>query len=196
MGNGNSKVTEQDKAILDLKVQRDKVQQYQKRILSVLNREHEIAKECLAKGDKRRALLALRKRKYQEQLLVKTDSQLENLEELTRNIEFALVQKDVLYGLQQGKEVLESLNKEMSLEKVEKLMEESSDAVAYQNEVSEMLSGKITNSEEEEVQEELEALERAELAKSTPHKFPKVPTGELPEVESEEQDEEEQPIAA
>lgn len=67
-----------------MKIQRDKLRQYQKKIQTVLDREHEIAKEMLAKGDKQRALLALRKRKYQEQLLIKTDGQLQALEELVR----------------------------------------------------------------------------------------------------------------
>lgn len=191
MGNGGSKVTNEDKAILDLKIQRDKIQQYQKRILVVLEREHEVARECLANGDKRRALLALRKRKYQEQLLTKTDKQLETLEELTQNIEFALVQKDVMYGLQQGNEVLKTINKEMSLDKVERIMDESAEAVAYQNEVSEMLAGQITNSEEAEVQEELEALERQELEKQA--NFPKVPTQKLPQ-EPEQQQQQQEPV--
>lgn len=181
-------MTNEDQAILDLKIQRDRIQQYQKRILVVLEREHEVARECLAKGDKRRALLALRKRKYQEQLLTKTDKQLENLEELTQNIEFALVQKDVMYGLQQGNEVLKTINKEMSLDKVEHIMDESAEAVAYQNEISEMLAGQITNSEEAEVQEELEALERQELEKQAA--FPKVPAQELPQVQKEEEEQE------
>ena len=48
----------------------------------VLDREHEIAKQQLAAGHKDRALIALRRRKYQEGLLVKTDGQLESLEQL------------------------------------------------------------------------------------------------------------------
>ena len=51
-------------------------------IRAILDREHQIAKQHLAAGDKDRALIALRRRKYQESLLVKTDSQLENLEQL------------------------------------------------------------------------------------------------------------------
>lgn len=47
----------------------------------ILDREHEIARQQLAAGHKDRALVALRKRKYQEGLLVKTDGQLENLEQ-------------------------------------------------------------------------------------------------------------------
>ena len=82
-----------------LKLQRDKLKQYQKKvrlwslveicahyflmqIQVVLDREHEIAKAHLANGQKERAVIALRRRKYQQGLLLKTDSELETLEQL------------------------------------------------------------------------------------------------------------------
>lgn len=121
------------RAILDMKNQRDKLHQYQKRITVLTDREKEIAKECLAKGDTTRAKLALRRKKYQESLLAKTDAQLAQLEQLTSDVEFALVQKDVLYGLQQGTAVLKEIHKEMGgIENVEKLLGESEEARAYQ----------------------------------------------------------------
>jgi len=123
----------QGRAILDMKNQRDKLHQYQRRITVLTDREKEIAKQMLAKGDKPRALLALRRKKYQESLLAKTDAQLEQLEKLTSSVEFALVQKDVVFGLQQGTNVLNEIHKEMGgLEHVEKLMGETADAIAYQ----------------------------------------------------------------
>ena len=97
------------RAILDMKNQRDKLHQYQKRITVITDREHAVAKECLARGDKPKALLALRRRKFQESLLAKTDAQLETLEQLTANVEFSLVQKDVVFGLQQGTKVLKQI---------------------------------------------------------------------------------------
>lgn len=116
-----------------MKVQRDKLQQYQKKITIITNRETEIARECLKKGNKDKALLALRRKKYQESLLIKTDQQLAQLESLTSDVEFALVQKDVVFGLQQGTAVLKQIHKEMGgLEKVELIMAESEDARAYQ----------------------------------------------------------------
>jgi hypothetical protein len=48
----------------------------------VLDREYEVARQQLAAGHKDRAVVALRRRKYQEVLLAKTDGQLENLEQL------------------------------------------------------------------------------------------------------------------
>lgn len=116
-----------------MKNQRDRLHQYQKRVTVITDREKAIAKECLVRGDKSKALLALRRKKYQESLLAKTDAQLEQLEKLTSSIEFALVQKDVLFGLQQGTSVLKEIHKEMGgIENVEKLMGESEEARAYQ----------------------------------------------------------------
>ena len=60
-------------------------------IQGILDREHAIAKEHLASGRKDRALVALRRRKYQESLLGKTDQQLENLEQLVREPPFVPV---------------------------------------------------------------------------------------------------------
>lgn len=116
-----------------MKNQRDQLHKYQRRIKVLTDRETEIAKEMLARGDKKRALLALRRKKYQESLLTQTDAQLEQLEKLTSSVEFALVQKDVVFGLQQGTRVLQEIHKEMGgLENVEKLMGETADAIAYQ----------------------------------------------------------------
>lgn len=143
-----------------MKNQRDKLRQYQKRITVLTDREKAIAKECLAKGDMSKAKLALRRKKYQESLLSKTDAQLAQLEQLTCDVEFALVQKDVLYGLQQGTAVLKEIHREMGgIENVEKLLGENEEARAYQEEISELLANKMSNQEEDEVEEELEALE-------------------------------------
>jgi hypothetical protein len=51
-------------------------------IQGVLDREHAIAKAQLAAGQQDRALIALRRRKYQHSLLTKTEEQLETLEHL------------------------------------------------------------------------------------------------------------------
>ncbi|WPG99127.1 Snf7-domain-containing protein [Acrodontium crateriforme] len=163
MGNSSSsnKISAQDRAILDMKNQRDKLHQYQKRITTITTRETEIARECLRQGNKSKALLALRRKKYQESLLAKTDQQLAQLEVLTSDVEFALVQKDVLFGLQQGTAVLKEIHKEMGgLDKVEMIMGESQEAQAYQEEISEMLAGRMSNQDEDEVEDELAALER------------------------------------
>lgn len=116
-----------------MKIQRDKLHQYQKKITIITKRETDVAKECLRNGQKDKALLALRRKKYQESLLARTDQQLAQLENLTSDVEFALVQKDVMYGLQQGTAVLKAIHKEMGgIDKVELILAESDEARAYQ----------------------------------------------------------------
>jgi len=165
MGGNQSipKITAQDRAILDLKIQRDKLKQYQKRIQVILEREHEIAKQQLAAGHKDRALVALRRRKYQEGLLVKTDGQLEALEQLVSTIEFSLVEVSVLHGLKQGNEILKEIHKELNVESVEKLLGETAEAREYQREIDNMLTNSLSLDEEEAVQTELMSLQRETL---------------------------------
>ena len=67
-----SRVTEQDKAVLQLKTQRDKLKQYQKKIQNNLAKERELAKTLLKDGKKDRALLLLKKKRAQENMLAKT----------------------------------------------------------------------------------------------------------------------------
>jgi charged multivesicular body protein 6 len=133
LGAGLCQLIQQSRAILDLKNQRDKLHQYQRRITVLTDKETEIARQMLAQGDKKKALLALRRKKYQESLLAKTDAQLDQLEKLTSSVEFALIQKDVVFGLQQGTKVLKEIHAEMGgINNVEKLMGETADAIAYQ----------------------------------------------------------------
>lgn len=84
MGSSSSKpkVTARDRAILELKVQRDRLKQYVKKINTVVERETEIARLHLRAGNKDLALLSLKKKKYQQQLLEQTSTQIFNLEQL------------------------------------------------------------------------------------------------------------------
>lgn len=164
-----------------MKNQRDKLHQYQRRITVITDRETEIARECLARRDRPKALLALRRKKFQQSLLAKTDAQLQTLEELTSSVEFAQVQKDVMFGLQQGTKVLKQINAEMGgIENVEKLMGENEEARAYQREISEMLGGQMSNQDEDEVEDELEELEGEVIGSRTEEavEFPDAPRKE------------------
>lgn len=169
------KITAQDRAILDLKLQRDKLKQYQRKIQVILDQEYEIAKAHLAAGDRDRASLALRRRKYQQSLLLKTDGQLENLEQLVSTIEFSLVEKSVLHGLKQGNEVLKEIHREMSVESVEKLMGETQEAREYQIEIGNLLANQLSVDDEGAVQEELRQLQVQSTQPELHAELPSVP---------------------
>lgn len=100
------------------------------------------------------------------------------------------MQKDVLFGLQQGTKVLKQIHEMGGVEQVEKLIGENEEARAYQREISEMLAGQMSNQDEDEAEEELEALEKkirgsvvvveGEQEEVDEVRLPRVPDGELP----------------
>jgi len=72
---------------------------------------------------------------------------------------------------------LKEIQKEMSVEAVQKLMDDTADAIEYQNEIDEILSGKITAEDEEDVLRELEELQQQELEAQMPVVPDTVPVG-------------------
>lgn len=182
-----TRVTEQDKAVLQLKQQRDKLKQYQKKIELNLQKEREVAKKLLKDGKKERALSLLKKKRYQEQLLQKTDNQLDTLELMVQEIEFAQVEAQVVEGLKVGNECLDKMHKMLSLDDVENIMEETKEGIEYQQEIDELLSGGLTDEDEEAVLAELEALTKGDEVKVDDVQLPTVPDNELPEIEKEKE---------
>ncbi|CAH2291491.1 charged multivesicular body 6 [Pelobates cultripes] len=174
-----SRVTEQDKAVLQLKQQRDKLKQYQKRITLQLERERGIARQLLHDGKKEKAKLLLKKKRYQDQLLDKTDNQISNLEKMVEDIEFAQIEMKVIEGLKVGNDCLKKMHEMMSIEEVEKIMDETQEGIEYQRQIDELLSGTLTEEDEEAILEELEALSQEDL------ELPEAGSEPLPDITPE-----------
>ncbi|XP_068434888.1 charged multivesicular body protein 6-like [Clinocottus analis] len=172
-----TRVTEQDRAVLQLKQQRDKLKQYQKRITLQLDRERLLAKQLLKDGKKEKALLLLKKKRYQDQLLDKTENQISNLERMVQDIEFMQIEMKVIEGLQVGNDCLKSMHEIMSIEDVEKILDETQESIEYQRQIDEMLAGELTQEDEEAALAELEAITQGEDVT-----LPEVPTEPIPEV--------------
>jgi len=175
-----SRITEQDHAILGLKKQRDQLKQYQKRINRDLEKEKELAKKLLKEGKKDRAKLLLRKKRFQEGLLDKTDAQLDQLERMVHDIEFATVQKQVIDGLKNGNEALEKANAMFSIDEIEDILADTQEAVDKQEEINAMLSGQLTEEDENEVVNELDKL-LEDLEPSIVSELPTVPADKIEE---------------
>jgi len=153
-----SRVTEQDKAVLQLKQQRDQLKIYQKKIGVQLEKDRATAKLALQNGNKQKAMLMLRKKKFQESLLEKTEKQLENIETMVHDLEFAQIEVQVIQGLKNGTAALKKMHQILSIENVEKIMEESQEAIEYQQEIDAILAGGLTSEDEDDVLRELDQI--------------------------------------
>ncbi|KAI4500346.1 hypothetical protein M0802_004763 [Mischocyttarus mexicanus] len=175
-----SRVTEQDKAVLQLKQTRDKIKQYQRRIEQNLEKERLLAKNLIHNGQKDRALLLLRKKKFQEQILSKTDVQLQNLETMVQDIEFAQIEMKIVDGLKEGNVALKKLHDILSIDEIEKVMDETREGVEKQRELNEILSGELTQEDETDIVAELDALLSAEIKETAPEVPDEIPLPEVP----------------
>jgi len=181
--------------VLKLKQTRDKLKQYQKKIMLNQDKEKVLAKQCLNQGRKDKALRLLKKKKFQDSLLAKTDAQLDNLDKLVQDLEFAQVEIQVVEGLKGGNEALDALHQIMSLDDVEKIMGDTEDAIAYQNEIDDLLAGGVgvEQPDEDELLAELGELLGAEVEEELPDvpvsdmDLPVAPTHELEKTKSREE---------
>ncbi|KAL7055668.1 hypothetical protein AAHC03_022587 [Spirometra sp. Aus1] len=176
-----SRVTEEDKALLQLKQQRDQLKQYKQRVNAAITRDDAAIRQLLRQQERKKALLLLKKKKYQEKLLVKADEHLTTVEGLIQDVEFAQVQVKVLDSLKKGNEALKQLNALMKLEDVEKIMSDAQEAQAYQEELTNLLAGGLSSSDDAEVESELEQLLAVDA-----DKLPEVPRTEVPKPEPTE----------
>ncbi|KAM7068234.1 charged multivesicular body protein 6 isoform 1-T1 [Molossus nigricans] len=168
-----------EKAAAQLKQQRDKLRQYQRRVTQQLEREREVARQLLRDGRKERAKLLLKKKRYREQLLDKTENQITSLETMVQSIEFTQIEMKVIEGLQFGNECLNKMHQVMSIEEVERVLDETQEAVEYQRQIDELLAGSFTQEDEDAILEELDAITQEQI------ELPEVPSEPLPEKKPE-----------
>lgn len=175
-----SNVNEQDRAEAEIRVTRDEIKAYLRRIEKNISACKAAIKESLHQKHREKAMLALRKQKYLEKNAATAEAELANIEQAINELDHAKAQMSVFIALKQGNDLLTSFNKQLTLEDVTKLMEDTAEAVQYQQEISAALSRQGISEDDEDLLKQLEELDALEALDV---ELPSVPLKPLPRVE-------------
>jgi Snf7. len=201
MGGGSSKpknivreVSQIDRAILDLKVSRDRLNRYKKKLYLDSEKLFLKAKTFKEKNETRAALGLLKLRKMKQKEVDNIDSQLISIQTMISNIQTKEQEVEVLAALRSGKNALEKLHSENTLDDVLKLMEEVEEQNEIEREINDALVStgeSLTGIEEEDLELELQMLMGGEgkVAVETQRvdekmELPVAPSDKLPEIQT------------
>ena len=175
-----------EQAILKLKIVRDDIKKYIKKLENNAKTKREKAKEALQSKNKDRAKLNLRMEKmFQEQ--VKTAyGQLEMIETQINQIEAAQSQRDVMTVLQEGNAALKKLQDEVNVDKLQEISDDMEELKAKNDEITKFFKERGID-EEESVNDELDKL----IASVQSEAGAELPSANKEKLEEEEEKEKE-----
>ena len=197
MGGGQSKkakkpageVSQIDRAVLDLKVSRDRLTRYKKKLHLDSNKLLAKASSLKANKETKAALLLLKLRKMKQNEVDNIDTQLISIQTMVSNIQTKEEEKEILTALRTGKNALEKLHTENTLEDVLQLMDDVVEQNELEREINDVLvnTGQtLTGIEEDELELELQALMGADAVTDKVEgklELPSVPSDKLPEIQ-------------
>ena len=149
----STKLNNEEKAMLDCKLARDKIKQYIKRLEKNAALKKEKSKEALKAKNKDRARMLLKQSKMYSEQIKSADGQLNMIEDQISSLETAFIQRDCMKTLEQGNSVLKQLQSECNIEKWEKVRDDLEDMKATNDEITEFFKEKGIG--EEEVEEDI-----------------------------------------
>mmetsp|Transcript_56132 Transcript_56132/g.168028 ORF Transcript_56132/g.168028 Transcript_56132/m.168028 type:complete len:221 (-) Transcript_56132:186-848(-) len=185
-------ISDIDRAVLDLKNARDRLQRYRAKLEQDEKKLLERARTYKAEGNEKSALGLLKVRRHKIKEVDNVNNQLLTVTEMVDTIASKENEKEVLGAMRTGKDALKALHDEMSIDDVLNLMDEVQEESQIEAEINDILKQGVgfDSADELEVERELAELEKelaGEVGKEEAPSMPDVPTSTLPEVKKQEE---------
>jgi charged multivesicular body protein 4 len=154
----------------------------------------EEAKAKNAKGDKRGALFALKRKKLYEAEVEKIENVKMTLETQVINLESAAQNAETYKAMQAGTNTMKKIRTDVGIEQVDNIMDEIKEEMDLAQEINQAISQPVDPflTDEDELLAELNELEtadlEAELLKPAAISLPQVPASKLPTLAKSEED--------
>mmetsp|Transcript_45741 Transcript_45741/g.46370 ORF Transcript_45741/g.46370 Transcript_45741/m.46370 type:complete len:237 (+) Transcript_45741:124-834(+) len=173
-----------DRATLELKNARDKLQRYKIKLEQDDVRIIERAKKAKADGNTKAALNLLKIRKIKTREVASVEQQLLNVLQMVQTIDSKKNDVQVLNAMKEGKDALTKMHEETTVDDVLNLMDEIEEQHELENEINDILqsspAGCLSIEDEADIESELELIMGQQSAVSTTSGSTKEQTEELP----------------
>ena len=150
-----------DRATLDLKNARDKLQRYKMKLEQDDSRIVARAKKAKVDGNTKAALNLLKVRKMKTREVESVEQQLLTVLQMVQTINSKQNEVQVLKAMKEGKDTLQKMHEETTVEDVLTLMDDIQEQNELENEINDILQNSphsLSMEDEEAVEAELEAL--------------------------------------
>ncbi len=188
------KLTPEEKAIVDCKLCRDKINAYIRRLEVREKKSREKAKELLKDKQRDRAKFYLRQAKLHSAQIKTNEGQLEMVNNQIIQIESSKNLQECLKVLQNGKDVLKKMQDSIKIEEWEKIRDDMDELKEKDKEISDFLKDYGINEAEydDEVNNDLDKLmEEVGVSKAKEDiKLPEVPKEEITEDKNKKKEKE------
>mmetsp|Transcript_25600 Transcript_25600/g.56006 ORF Transcript_25600/g.56006 Transcript_25600/m.56006 type:complete len:217 (+) Transcript_25600:316-966(+) len=185
-------ITTTDRAILDLKNARDRLQKYRTQLEADEKKLTERAKAAKSSGDTRKAMYYLKIKRHKTKEADNANAQLLTVMQMVDTISSKQNENELLSALKTGKDALAALHSEMSIDDVIQLMDEVEDQNEMEKEINDILAQGAGLDDVDVVALEAELLELVpgEAAAETEKvpDMPVAPSEKLPEVKVPEKE--------
>ncbi|KAL3806221.1 hypothetical protein ACHAXA_008663 [Cyclostephanos tholiformis] len=154
-------ITPIDRATLDLKISRDNMSKYRKKLAIDSDKLATRAISLKAEGKIKNAVQLLRLRKYKLQEADRVEEQLHTVELMVHKIAEKQNELEVVQAMKQGKNALQILHEQMGIDEILELMDDIRDQNEVERRINEVIGqGELTFGDED-VLAELEQLEES-----------------------------------
>ncbi|GFN83405.1 charged multivesicular body protein 7 [Plakobranchus ocellatus] len=157
-GEAGVSVREIDLNIYSIKTAMDKLERDISILSSKVNEQLIEAKLHVKEGNKKMALLTLRRKASSVKLIERKSGSLTILQDIIHRIEEASTNEMVLKACEAGVEAMKTLNEAVTAERAEAVMDDVQEAVSVQEEVNDLLRSPTSTAEEEELEKALAEL--------------------------------------
>ena len=183
-------LSQNEKVLLECKQCRDNIKSYIKKLERTSNVKREKAKELLKNKQKDRAKLYLKQSKFHLEQVKISEAQLTMIEEQINNIQSTTQMLEIQKVLEKGNNVLKEMQKEMNVEKWEKIKDDMDELQEEQNEINQFFREHDIDVQQadDEVNEMFNKMEK-ELGLNE-EKLPEVPQGKIVIDDNKEKEEE------